>query len=387
MLIGISGKPSSGKSTFFSAATLLDVPISARPFTTIDPNKGITYIRVKCPCVELGVKCNPQNSQCDNGVRLIPINIIDLAGLVPGAHEGRGLGNKFLDDVRSAEVLIQVVDVSGKTDAEGVPCEHYDPAEEVKFLEREVTLWISGIIKRGWNKIKGKNIEALSSLLTGLKINESQIEHAAKNVGVSTESINWNDEEILEFSKEVRKIAMPIIIAANKIDLPGAHENYMRLKEKYPDKIIIPTYAEGELALRKAAQKNIIKYTPGDKEFEIIGGDERQKAALLKIKKIMEIYGGTGVQQTINAAVFEQLKLIIVYPVSDEHKFTDNKGNVLPDAIPLRKGATVLQLAEKIHSDLAKSFIFAIDAKKKMRVSKDHILNDGDVIRIVAGKG
>lgn len=388
MLIGITGKPSSGKSTFFSAATLIDVPISPRPFTTIDPNKGVTYVRVKCPCSELGVRCNPKNSKCDNGARLIPINIVDLAGLVPGAHTGKGLGNRFLDDVRSADVLIQVMDASGKTDSEGNPCEGCDPAAEIDFLEDEIVQWIAGIVCRGWSRVKGRDITAIHSLLTGLKISESEIERTAKHLSLSTENMNWSDGDILNFSKEIRRTAMPIVIAANKIDLPGADDNYNRLRERFPDRIVIPTYADGELALRKAAAKGIVRYLPGSRDFEVINADERQQAALARIKNVMERHAeGTGVQQAINAAVFGQLKLIVAYPVSDENKFTDNQGNVLPDAIPLPQGSTVLQLAEKIHTDLAKSFIFAIDAKRKMRVGKDHILKDGDVIRIVAGKG
>ncbi len=384
MLIGITGKPSSGKSTFFSAATLVDVPISPRPFTTIDPNKGITYLQVNCPCVELGVSCNPKNGKCDHGKRYVPINMIDVAGLVPGAHEGKGLGNRFLDDIRSADVLIQIVDSSGKTDSEGNPCEDYDPAAEIKFLEEEIGFWIASILQRNWSKIKGHDIKAVHSMLTGLKISEADIELTAKKIGLPLERINWTEAQISTFSQKVRKESMPIIIAANKIDIPGAHDRYMKLKETFPDKIIVPTYADGELALRKAAAKQVINYVPGDTSFEILNANEQQKVALNKIKQTMDIYHGTGVQQIINSAVFGFLGLIVVYPVSDEHKYSDNFGNVLPDAILVKKGTTAIQLAEKIHTDLAKNFLYAIDAKKKIRIAKDHVLNDGDIIRIVS---
>ncbi|MEM3431350.1 MAG: redox-regulated ATPase YchF [Candidatus Micrarchaeia archaeon] len=384
MLIGITGKPSSGKSTFFSAATTVDVPISPRPFTTIDPNKGITYVEVDCPCKELGIVCNPKNGKCYNGKRFVPINLLDIAGLVPGAHEGKGLGNRFLDDIRSADVLIQVVDVSGKTDAEGNPTENYDPNEEVIFLEEELIYWIDSIIKRGWSKIKGRDIKAIQEILTGLKISMDEIEKTAKRLNLPLERINWSDNQILEFSREIKKEAMPVIIAANKIDIPGARENYLKLKEKFPDKLIIPTYADGELALRKAAKNNIIKYTPGENHFEIINANEQQRQALEKIKKVIELNGGTKVQEVINKAVFDFLGLIVVYPVSDENKFSDNFGNILPDAILVKKGTTTIQFAAKIHTDLAKNFIYAIDAKRKIRIGKDHILNNGDVIRIIS---
>lgn len=385
MLIGITGAPSKGKSSFFSAATMIDVPISPRPFTTIEPNKGMTSVNVQCAEVPLGVKCNPKNSKCENGKRTIPISVLDLAGLVPGAHEGRGLGNRFLDSVRNADVLIQIVDVSGTTDLEGNPIETGNPEEEVLFLENEIDLWLSGIIKRSWPRIQGKNLDSVYSVLTGLNVSKSDIEFIVNEIGLSSERIAWKDIDINNFAREVRRITMPIVIAANKIDLPGARNNYEKLIERFPEKVIIPTYADGELALRRAAKAGLIKYSSGAQDFEIIKASEIQKVALEKIRSIITKNGGTGVQQAIDAAVFKQLGLIVVYPVSDENKYTDNFGNVLPDAIFVKKGTTALQLAEKIHTDLAKSFIYAVDAKKKIRISKDHKLNDGDIIRIVSG--
>ncbi|MEM4201360.1 MAG: GTPase, partial [Nitrososphaerales archaeon] len=113
MLVGIVGKPNTGKSTFFNAATLMNVPMANYPFTTIQPNYGVAYLRKDCVCKRLNVKDNPVNSVCVNGVRLIPVKLVDVAGLVPGASQGRGLGNKFLDDLRQADALIHVVDASG----------------------------------------------------------------------------------------------------------------------------------------------------------------------------------------------------------------------------------------------------------------------------------
>ena len=387
MLIGITGAPSKGKSTFFSAATMVNVEISPRPFTTIEPNKGATYISVDCPCKPAGMKCNPKNSKCENGKRLIPVSIVDLAGLVPGAHEGKGLGNKFLDDVRTADVLIQIVDASGKTDEEGNPIENFDPAKEVIFLETEISYWISNILKRAWSKIKGRDIDAVASTLTGLKIKENGIVKVAEKLGLPTEKLNWTEDEILDFSKSIREHAMPIVIAANKIDVAGAAENYKKLKERFPEKTIIPVYSEGELVLRRANEKGIVKYTPGDYDFEILNASPQQKEALMRVKEVIKKNNGTGVQQVIDEAVFRRLGLIVVYPVSDEHKYTDHFGAVLPDAVLVRNGTTAIEFAEGIHADLAKNFIFAIDAKKKLRVAKDYVLKNGDIIKIVSGSG
>ncbi len=114
MQVGIVGKPNAGKSTFFSAATLTVVPIANYPFTTIKPNRGISYLRTRCVCRELGVQDRPRNSRCVDGERFIPVELIDCPGLVPGASTGRGLGNQFLDDLRKADALIHVIDARGK---------------------------------------------------------------------------------------------------------------------------------------------------------------------------------------------------------------------------------------------------------------------------------
>lgn len=386
MLIGVVGKTNTGKSTFFSAATLVDAKIAPFPFTTIEPNVGRGYVRAPCPCRELKVKCNPRNSLCENGVRLIPIDIIDVAGLVPDAHVGKGLGLKFLDDLRAADALIQVVDVSGTTDAEGKPCDFYDPANEIVFLEDEMSHWIAGIIKRSWSRIKGKEIDSLAGLLSGLKVTQEEVERAASKLFLAKEEINWSDEDILAFAGEVRRVSKPIIIAANKIDLPKGEENYRSLKERFKDKIIIPTCAEAELALRRAARKGSIQYTPGDGDFKILSPlPEKQLSALRFIKeKVLIPYGRTGVQELINKAAFELLKLIVVYPVEDEAKYSDHFGNVLPDAILMRQGSTALDLAAKIHTELADRFVCAINARTKMRVGREYVLKDGDVIKVVA---
>ena len=387
MLVGVVGKTNTGKTTFFSAATRVDAKIAPFPFTTIEPNIGKAYVRRKCPEVEFGVKCNPHNSLCENGVRLIPVDVIDVAGLVPDAHLGKGLGLKFLDDLRAADVLIQVVDVSGTTDAEGKQCDFYDPANEIKFLEEEIAYWIFGIIKRSWSKIKGSDADALAGLLSGLKVTKEHVEKTLSKTYISGEKINWSDDDILNFSRELRRISKPILIAANKIDLPNAHNNYLKLKEKFPEKIIIPCSAESELALRKASETKVIAYVPGDKDFQILKNDlsEKQISALKFVReKIILPYKGTGVQELINKAVFEQLRLIVVYPVEDENKFSDHFGKVLPDAILMESGSTNLDLAAKVHTDLAKNFICAIDARTKMRLGKEYVLKDGDVLKIVA---
>jgi hypothetical protein len=384
MLIGICGKPNAGKSTFFSAATLVDVKIASYPFTTIDPNKGITYVRSPCPHVGIGAQCNPKNSKCEDGTRLIPMNLMDVAGLVPGAHTGKGLGNKFLDDLREADALIQIIDLSGKTDLEGRSCEWCDPADEISFLEEEISHWIAGIIKKHKDKIRGKGLEGLADALTGLNMTVDEVKNIVEKLGLEKERVSWSDDEILLFAGEIRKLSKPIVVAANKSDLPGARENLERLRERFPEKLIIPCSAAAELALRKAHEKGVISYVPGDNKFTITGNaDEKQRKALERLGEIIAAEG-SGVQRVIDEAAFNLLGLIVVYPVEDENKFSDHFGNVLPHAILLEKGKTPIDLAGKVHTDLAKNFICAINARTKMKVGKDYVLQKNDIIKIVA---
>jgi ribosome-binding ATPase YchF (GTP1/OBG family) len=397
-LLGIIGKPNTGKSTFFSAATLAPAEIANYPFTTIKPNRGIGYVRTPCVHPELKVKDNPRNSLCTNGTRLIPIELIDVAGLVPGAWEGRGLGNQFLDEIRIADALIHVVDASGCTDIEGRTCKpgEHDPLEDVKFLENEITMWIATILKKDWPKL-ARTAEAdkkdvatmLEDRLSGLGIKRWHILEAARKTGLNPDKpASWSDEEFLKFVDDTRRISKPMLIVANKIDLPTAKGNLERLKKlDYP---VTPCSAEAELALRRAAEKRLIDYTPGDANFRIaqLGKlSEGQLRALETIKeKILTPNTTTGVQNAINTAYFKLLDMITVYPVEDVEHLTDHNGRVLPDAYLVPKGTTAHQFAYIIHTELGESFIYAIDVRSKKRIGEDTLLKDRDIISIVSAK-
>ncbi|MHA2042051.1 MAG: GTPase, partial [Candidatus Thorarchaeota archaeon] len=93
--VGIVGKPSCGKTSFTNAACMTDFKEGSYPFTTIEANVGVTHVRTPCACGDFDVDDNPQNSVCIERIRLVPIKLIDVAGLVPGAHKGRGMGNQF----------------------------------------------------------------------------------------------------------------------------------------------------------------------------------------------------------------------------------------------------------------------------------------------------
>ena len=390
IMLSLVGKTNVGKSTFFNAATLSDAEISNRIFTTIKPNEGIGYVTVPCPCKEIGKICNPKNSECIDGTRLVPIKLLDIAGLIPGAHEGKGLGNQFLDDLRQAPILIHVLDVSGTTDSGGNPVKEHNPEEDIKFFEDEIDFWYADIFKREWfqlakeTEITHSDFEKqIMNRFSGLGIKREDIHKVVEMSGVDpTSPTKWTDDDVFRFAKNLRKVSKPIIIAANKSDIPTSEKYIEKLRKKYPNMIIC--YADGELALKKASQAGLIKYIPGSEKFEIIKDlSEKQKQALDIIKNFLEKYGSTGVQKCLNRAVFDIMKYIVVYPVEDETHWTDKKGNILPDAHLIPEGTTAKELAYIIHTDIGEKFIGAIDARTNRKIGADHVLKNNDVIKIL----
>ena len=390
MQIGLLGKANVGKSTFFSAATETPVPTGNFPFTTIEPNIGVAYVKSKCACIHF--KIDHKNDLCSGGTRFIPVKLIDVAGLVPGAHEGKGLGNQFLDDARQAEVLIHVVDIAGTTDIQGqpVPIGSHDPLEDIEFVQEEFIQWFVDILKREWDKLtreidqkRAKLTDGIAKRFTGLGIKDYQVHEVLQKLGlISKNPKEWNDSDLLTFVKELRKSTKPIIIAANKADLCKDLEIIKKISDP-----VIPCSAETELLLRKASKAGIVNYESGDDKFSVIEGKEilpPQQKALDVVKAVFSKIHTTGIQKILDTAVFDLLKFIVVYPVEDESKLTNKDGDVLPDAKLLPEGSTAKDLAGMIHADIAKGFLHAIDCKTKQRIGGDHKLKNGDVIKIVS---
>ena len=388
MTIGLAGKPNSGKSTFFKAATMADVEIANYPFTTINANRGVAYIRTDCPCTEKDKRCG----NCDDGIRFVPIEIIDVAGLVPDAHTGRGLGNTFLDELRQAQAIIHVIDASGGTDIEGNPVDigSHDPLDDVDFLNHEITMWMVGILKRNWTKLsrkiqaEGLQLEhVIADQLAGAGVDDEQVHTAQRNCNLLTDHVKWTDDDLVILCDAIREISKPMIIAANKADV-APKENIENLTNL--DMIVVPTSAAAEFALKSAAKGGAISYVPGDSDFTITSDklSDAQKAGLESVRALIKDNDGSGIQKCINKSVFELLDLIVVYPVEDEGKWIDKNDRMLPDAFLMKKGSNAHDLAYMVHSDIGDRFLYAVDGRTKMRLGEKHELNDGDVIKIVS---
>ena len=341
-------------------------------------------------------RCDPASGFCLEGWRFIPVKLADIPGLIPGAHEGKGLGNQFLDAIRRADANILIVDASGSTDAAGnpVPPGSYDPIEEVRWLEQEIEEWMYGVVSRDWDRFAmrvsttGENpLDALTQRLSGFSVTRAHVERALKASGLENKPLNkWSREDLRLFIHQLR-LSKPLVIAANKADIPEAEDNIKKMQKELPYPVV-PTSAAAELALRKAARAGLIRYIPGDPDFEVVDESRLTKQQLRALEYIREHvlrkWGSTGVQQVINKTFLDELGLIVVYPVEDATHYTDGKGRILPDAYLVPRGTTARQLAYMVHTDLGKTFLYAVNAKTKQRVGEDYVLQDNDVLKIVA---
>jgi len=402
MLIGIVGKPNAGKSTFLNAATMAGAKVADYPFTTVEANLGKGHVQRPCACQQLKVKDNPKNSICENGIRFAPVDLLDVAGLVPGAHEGKGMGNKFLNDLSRADVLLHVVDFSGATNDKGEIEKPgtYDPVNDIKFLEDEIAYWLKGIIERtDWDKFvrmsqlaKTPVMAAMVDRLSGIGVTDAHVQQSLKKANLLGKRIDeWNDDMLLSFSRALQKVSKPIIIMANKLDKEEGRKNFKRISEMPEYKgNVFPCSALAEYHLRVLAKNGVIEYVPGAADFKILKADklsDKDKAALARIKsEIMDAYGSTGVQAALDKAIFDVLEYIYVYPVADQNKFTDKDGRVLPDVFLVKRGSRLIEVAGRIHTDLAKTFVHGINARDKRRLGEDYEVQADDVVKIVSAK-
>ncbi|KAJ2744085.1 hypothetical protein GGI20_003256 [Coemansia sp. BCRC 34301] len=366
-VIACVGKPSAGKSSFLNAATDASAKVGSYPFTTIAPNEGIAYYPVSCPCVSQGVSdhCKPRHGWCTKGQRYIPVRLLDVAGLVPGASEGAGLGNQFLDDLRHADVLIHVVDASGTTDANGRSTRGYDPIDDITWLRSEVDAWVWGNLARRWTAIlrrhvavKASVVDTLHAQLAGYGTLRDTVQRALDRL--PRDLVNgfaaWEpDGGLRQFVQSFLDERFPTVVALNKIDMPDSDKNISAIMKKYSkttlgDRIVL-TSALAECFLRKMAKQGFVHYDPGSDDFAVGDKqplDEKTQRRLDTIRDLVLFrYGSTGVQDAIVRAV-DALGYVPVYPVKSLTMFGDSEAS-FRDCILVRPGTTVREFAAKLH--------------------------------------
>ncbi|MFB6252044.1 MAG: redox-regulated ATPase YchF [Halobellus sp.] len=389
--IGLVGKPSVGKSSFFNAATMNDVSEGAYPFTTIDPAVGEAYVRVDCAAPEFDENCTPSVGFCDGGTRFVPVKLVDVAGLIPGAHEGNGLGNQFLTDLNEADVLVHVVDFSGKTDLEGEKTEGHDPREDIDFLEEELDMWYLDILEKGLDRYRSgyhgeeNDVEEdLAEQMSAFKTNKDEIKQILLATGADLDPDEWGEETKGRVAREIRERTKPIVIAANKMDTSAAQKNYAAITADpdYDHLTFVPTSAHAEKALKKADEAGVIEYRPGASSFEVVGDpSEEQAAGLEQIREYVESYEGTGIQDVLELALFDVMGAIAVFPGSANGR-ADTEG-VFRDCFILPDGSTTEDFAYHLHSDIGDGLLHGIDCRSKRQVGSEHRLGHRDVVEIV----
>ncbi|MFC5972190.1 redox-regulated ATPase YchF [Halomarina salina] len=391
--IGLVGKPSVGKSSFFNAATMNDVPEGAYPFTTIDPSVGEAYVRVDCAAPEFGETCTPETGYCDDGTRFVPVKLVDVAGLIPGAHEGKGLGNQFLSDLNEADVLVHVVDFSGTTDIEGEATEGHDPRVDIDFLEEELDQWYLGILEKAVDKFENAYAgtepaieEYVADQMNAFGTNKDQVKQVILALGLDLDPATWDADDRLALAREMRIRTKPMVVAANKMDTPAAQANFEEITSdpEYEHLEIVPASAHAEKALKSADDQGVVDYTPGEADFDILADcSMEQKQGLEQIRDFLDAFGQTGVQAALETALFDELGVKAIFPGSSNGVVTD-EGKVLRDCFLLPPEATTEDFAYFLHSDIGEGLLHGVDCRSKRQIGSGHHLNHRDVVEIVS---
>lgn len=355
-------------------------------------------------------RCRPNYGSCVNGKRSVPIELLDVAGLVPGAHEGKGLGNKFLDDLRHADALIHVVDVSGTTDAEGKATRGYDPSVDIEWLRGEIVRWIQGNLMEKWGSIKRRHVavkasavDTLQAQFSGYGSTSALVARVLDKLQLKEPLEEWSNETILKVVNAFTDEKFPTVLALNKIDHPDADRNIAKIAKQQPADRIVLCSAISEVFLRKLAKQGYIKYKEGseylDTREDLIeqgdpdgGGlkemDDKLKQRIENLKDmVLYRFGSTGVVQVLTRAA-ELLGLVPVFPVKNIHTYGSGASGstaVFRDCVLVKKGSTVADVARKIMGDAPIAFI---EGDGGRRVAEDQVVSPGknDILSFHVGR-
>ena len=329
----------------------------------------------------------------------MPIELLDVAGLVPGAHQGKGLGNKFLDDLRHADALIHVVDASGTVDAEGKETRGYDPSVDIAWLRSEVVAWVLGNLMQKWGSIRRRHMaikatatETLQNQFSGYGANATVVNRTLDKLAIKEPLEDWSNETIETVVNAFIDEKFPTVIALNKIDHPDADKNISKIAKMRDPNTIVLCSAISEIFLRKMAKQGYIKYLEGsefiDTKEDLIeqgdptgGGlkdlDEKNRNRIENLKDmVLYRFGSTGVVQVLSKAA-ELLGLVPVFPVRNTSTFSSGASEsraVFRDCVLVKKGSTVGDVAKKVMGDAPIAYVEGIG---NVRVSEDDIVAVG----------
>ncbi|KAK8138766.1 hypothetical protein PG984_002146 [Apiospora sp. TS-2023a] len=408
-LIALVGKPSAGKSTTLNSLT--DATSKVGGFTTIDPQRAIGYLQIDCACKRFDVpdKCKPNYGGCVDGKRSVPIELLDVAGLVPGAHEGKGLGNKFLDDLRHADALVHVVDASGRTNAEGENTRGYDPSQDIAWLRSEIVAWIKGNLYQRWGSIKRRHIavkaspvDTLQAQFSGYGATTQLVARTLDKLALKEPLEHWSEETVDRVVAAFTDEKFPTVIALNKIDDPDSYTNLMKITKMYKNSLVVPCSARAELFLRKMAKQGYVQYVEGSDSVwtrqDLIddgdpegGGlkelDEKNQEIIDEYKDmILYRYNSTGVVDVLSAAA-KLLGLVPIFPVRSTATFSSGNDAkaVFRDCVLVKKNSTVGEVAKKVMGDVTIAYVEGVGGT---RVSEDDIVSVGkhDVLSFKVGR-
>lgn len=320
-------------------------------------------------------------------------------------------GNKFLDDLRHADALIHVVDVSGTTDAEGKSTRGYDPSQDIVWLRSEIVNWVLGNLMQKWGGVKRRHtaikataVATLQGQFSGYGSNAAVVARTLDKLALKEPLQDWSDATVELVVNTFVDEKFPTVIALNKIDHPDADKNISKIaKIEKPERLVLCS-AISEVFLRRLVKQGFIRYIPGSESVDMRedlveqgeedGGGLKEMDAKLKTRvenlKDMVLYrfGSTGVNQVLSQAS-KVLGLVPVFTVRNIATFGSGeagtgggeKSAVFRDCVLVKSGSTVGDVFRKVMGDAPMAYVETVGG---VRVAEDDMIGvkKNDVCRL-----